>query len=245
MIDLSGNCIGYWKMNDSAENKMVIDSSKQAHDGQAQRNTSILSQTGKLNTALKFERSLSDYINFGTDPAIVGTGVFAVSLWVKLLALNQTQALVNQRAADSANGSYIISVQDTNKIHFEVYNNGYGFSFDSDTAITDNDWHWILAERISSSTGIIYLDNVQVGYDTGTEKSLSNVDVVAGRWNGGSTQYLDGVMDDLRIWDGRYLSADERAFLWNNGYGTEGLISVARPLVGGSLAGSRKGLVCI
>lgn len=237
-IDLSENCIGYWKMSDNAENKTVVDSSEQAHNGQAQRNTSILSQTGKLNTALKFERSLYDYISFGTGPAIVGTGVFAVSLWVKLSVLGQAQALVNQRSTGTANGSYIVMMQATNKIHFSVYNAGYGFDFVSDTAIADSDWHLIIAQRINSTTGELYLDNNNVGSVSGTAKSLLSVAVSAGRWNGGSL-YLDGTIDDLRIWDGRILSADERAFLWNNGLGTEKMKSCARPLVGGSLAGKR------
>lgn len=238
-IDLSENCIGYWKMNDSAENKTVIDSSEQAHDGQAQRNTSILSQTGKLNTALKFERSLSDYISFGTGPAIVGTGAFAVSLWVKIIELNQNQMLVNQRATSFATGSYAVSVKSDNKIHFEVYNAGLGFSFDSDTAITDNNWHLVIAQRINSTTGELYLDTNNVGSGQGAAKSLNAVLVCAGRWNGGSGWHLDGIIDDLRIWDGKVLSADERAFLWNNGLGTENMKSCARPLVGGSLAGKR------
>ena len=54
---------------------------------------------------------------------------------------------------------------------------------------------------------------------------------------------LAGFIDNVMVL-GKVLTAEERAFLWNNGELTESLLKSAavRPLVGGSLAG-RKGLV--
>jgi len=237
-IDLTSNCIGHWKMNDYAANKTIADSSGNGNNGTAKWNTEDISALGKINRALGLMSIDSDFFNFGTGPTITGTGVFAISLWVKFINRDKNQMMVNQRSTGSAHGSYTLNILNSNYPHFTVYNGGNSFNLTSDTTINNDSWHHVMAQRISTTEGELYLDNVLVASGSGPVKSLNNVPVVMGRWNGGG-QYMDGRLDDVRIWDGRTLNTEERAFLWYNGSGTEKSKTCTRPLVGGSLAGKR------
>jgi len=132
-----------------------------------------------------------------------------------------------------------------------------------DTGITDDSWHHLVININKSEGSVeIYVDNADqsITYNTqGTGTNFSNFDVsvALGAWNESGTHddfispvYPDpyeafpGYLDDFRIMN-RELTEDEIAFLYNEGDGTEELLKtgIARPLVGGSLAVGRRGLV--
>ena len=185
------------------------------------------SVTGKLNAALRLVRASSHYIDYGMGPNIVGTGVFAFALWFRLVTLGTPhQYLIQQRSTATNIGSwgawynYV-----TDKIQFYVYNAGYGFNLASDTAITDSNWHLVLGQRINATNGELYLDNNLVASGSGPAKALADVQVVLGKANSGAgSSFLDGEVDVVGIWDGRFLSQAERDWIWNGGSGREGLV---------------------
>ena len=172
---------------------------------------------GQIDGALDFD-GVNDYVDCGTGPAITGTGNFTTSAWIKVRELPAGGLLpvVNQRSTSSANGSYIIDVRSSGYVHFEVYNGGYGFYFDSDVNVGDGFWHHIVGVRTSTTEGEIYVDGNLAGSGSGLSKSLNNVDVVIGRWNGSAFRYFNGIIDDVRIYN-RALSAEEVQQLYQDG----------------------------
>jgi hypothetical protein len=240
MIDLSTNCVLHCKMNDNSASPIVVDDSGQEHNGLASRGqTAAWSTAGKIKTALRLYSNDNDYINYDTEPAITGTGVFCIAMWFNPQIFDTNQMLYNQRGTgDDLNGSIALYFTNQNKIKFEVCNSGYGFTFVGNTQITTSGWHLVIAQRTNSMNGELYLDNQLDGSGSGSAKTLFNKPVSIGRWNGGA-MYADIVFDDTRVWNGRTLNTEERNFLWNNGLGTENVKSCTHPLVDGSLAGKR------
>jgi hypothetical protein len=136
--------------------------------------------------------------------------------------------------------SYIGVIPGTKKLI--VYINGSNI-ITGTTTIEVGQWYFIVLTTNGTNYNL-YLDNVSEGSNNSIGISLSDVmfstsaSFVQWRWH--------GRLDCIGIFD-KVLNADERAFLWNDGEGTERLkAGLARPLVGGSLVGSilaGKGLV--
>ncbi|MHC4500820.1 MAG: LamG-like jellyroll fold domain-containing protein, partial [Planctomycetota bacterium] len=171
--------------------------------------------SGQIDGALSFD-GVNDYVNCGTGPPITGTGNFAVSAWVKTDSA-AAGVILNQRRISSAHGSYMLSVPATGYVRFAVYNSGYGFNFKSNVKVNDGLWHHIAAVRTNSTDGEIYVDGSLAGSGSGGVKSLENVPVVIGRWNGGGL-YFNGIIDDVRIYD-RALSPEEIQQLYGEVFG--------------------------
>jgi len=242
-IDLSANCILHCKMNDNAANKIVVDTSGQGNDGTSQRNTDVLSAIGKLNCAFRNDDSIPDYTKFPSSAAILGTTGFSVSFWMKLVDYNLAGAIVSQRISSSNVGIWTVSFTVAKKIRFMTYNEGYGINLTTNNPVpNDSDWHWILCQRqMPTGWGHIWIDNGNVDYvsqATGC-KSLNSHPIYYGS-NFQGNYPVDAYLDCFGLWgNNKFINAEERAFLWNNGLGTENLKSCTRPLVGGSLAGKR------
>ena len=244
-IDLSANCILHCKMNDNAANKIVVDTSGQGNNGTSQRNTNILSSAGKINASLRNDDSIPDYIKF-TSGVIYERDGFAVSFWMKLVDYNLAGAIVSQRTSSSNVGIWTVRFSAAHKIHFFTYRGGYGINLSTNNPIPDDgDWHWILCQRVNTSpteSGYIWIDNGNTDYVFQTGRPLKMIDfhpIYAGS-NYQGVGPIDAYLDCFGLWgNNRFLDAEERDFLWNNGLGTESLQSCARPLVGGSLAGKR------
>ena len=242
-IDLTSNCLFHLKMNDNAANKVVVDSLCYV-DGEAQRNTNLLSSPGKINQSLRNDDAIPDYIK--VMEGAIGTVSFAVSIWVKFSDYSKTGALVSYRQSSSTLGIWTVSIRPDHKVQFITYRNGYGLQFFTGNPIPDDgDWHLIFAQRVeqtSTEDGYIWIDNGNTGYGSQTGQPKKSIEPfyptnIGSNYNGNNA--LDVYLDCCALWSNRVLTQEERDFLWNNGLGTENMKSCARPLSGGSLAGKR------
>ena len=113
----------------------------------------------------------------------------------------------------------------------------------ADDTIPTGQWMHILVSY-DGSTQKMYINNVlqdDVNEITGT-LDKDNPDIFTIACHTSIIDFLNCKVDNVMIFN-RALSVHERNFLWNNGNGREGLVSGAQPLVGGSLAGGKRGLV--
>ncbi|MCK5591091.1 MAG: hypothetical protein KAI72_03970, partial [Candidatus Pacebacteria bacterium] len=76
--------IAHWKMNDNAASTTVADAMGN-HDAGAQQNTSVLTATGKVESALTFNGT-TDYIETAADIGVSGAGQRTISLWAQATA---------------------------------------------------------------------------------------------------------------------------------------------------------------
>jgi hypothetical protein len=157
-----------------------------------------------------------DYIGLGNGPSIKGTDQFTVCAWFNASSINK-MAIVNQRATGTAEGSYYFGINNdpVGKVVFEVYAGGStGFSFNSNITVNDGNWHFACGVRTNSTDGAIFVEGNLDNTSSGDAKSLDNVDVVIGRWNGGGT-YFNGTIDEVMLFN-RSLSASQIHALYNN-----------------------------
>jgi uncharacterized repeat protein (TIGR01451 family) len=98
------------------------------------------------------------YVDLGTGPDVVGTGAFAVAVWIKTTAAGGM--ILNQRDANNFNGEYALALSG-GKVSWSTYgNNQFGFAFTSNASVNDGNWHLIVAQRLANGTGQIYIDGV-------------------------------------------------------------------------------------
>lgn len=250
-MNLRANCIGLWKMNDNAANKTVVDSSGKGNDGEAQQNTIDLHTDGKINGALVFNGS-SDFISIANDTfnsLTVGTLAF----WVYAGSLSAHMSIFTATNITVYTHLWLYTDPD-GRVLFVVRVNGVYKVYQKtvDPAILATTWHFIVLVQDGSAIKL-YVDNNEIETEdagvTNTDPGAFFDDLTGtiqnfiGKFHRpvGAGHYWDGGIDCGAIFN-KVLSDDEIAFLWNEGNGREHL-GIARPLVGGSLASGRKGLV--
>ncbi|WP_055523943.1 LamG-like jellyroll fold domain-containing protein [Streptomyces graminilatus] len=91
------------------------------------------------------------------------------------------------------------------KIRFTIKNNNSAEQvIDGQAALPTGSWHHV-AVTLNGSTGILYVDGVQVGTNTGMTFKPSTLGVTTQNWIGRSQYsvdpYLDGKIDDFRIYN--------------------------------------------
>ncbi len=121
----------------------------------------------------------SAYVAIPPSADIVGTGGFAISVWIKTTAANGN--IIQQRDAGNFNGEYVLLLAG-GKVNFWVYGNSeYDVNMTSNASVNDGNWHNIVAVREPNGTGEIFidgkLDSTQSGPDTPVG---SNVNVYIG-----------------------------------------------------------------
>ena len=97
------------------------------------------------------------YVALGTGPDITGTGAFAVGAWIKTTSDGM---IINQRDVNNVNGEYVLQVAG-GKINWYTHGDSTpGFNITSNSSVADGQWHYVLAERLASGTGEIFIDGV-------------------------------------------------------------------------------------
>jgi len=171
--------------------------------------------------SLDLEASSSQYASI-TDANQTGldiTGDLTIEAWVKLEQLpstaTSTMCLVGKYRDAGGTGGYklVITTSDILRLNF-VDNDGKTTQtlIDSDSAIvTSNDvgeWvHLAVSADISTPTGVIYKNGVAVAStvssptSTATTIATNTNDFAIGYDSNNSTQYVDGLIDEVRVWN--------------------------------------------
>lgn len=176
--------------------------------------------TGKINGALGLD-GLDDSImvfDQGSCEFPANDQDFSFWIWFKRNSTSQTEFLFDKR--DGATDGWQLRFTNINdRLWFNI--NGAGVV--GDTAVTDSNWHLAMVVVNRATTAQIYLDNIADGapLDVSSQAMSVSNDLTIGASYINSGQ-LDGQVDIAGVVN-KALSADERAFIWNNGNGTERL----------------------
>ncbi len=84
MIDLRPFCAGYYKMNDNANNRVVVDSMG-ISNGIASRNTNLM-HSAEFGGSLAFSDAICDYVDLGRTFEEVFRKDFSINIWVKFFS---------------------------------------------------------------------------------------------------------------------------------------------------------------
>ncbi len=167
--------------------------------------------TGTINGGLDFD-GIDDSVDAGLGAAIVGTGGFTVSTWLKTTA-SATQVLVQQRSPQGYNGEYVFGLLATGHVNFWSFGGfALGPVVSSTQPINDGNWHHITVVREDDGTMRLYLDGTLDANAAGSARPLIALNVYLGADKRDNNRFLDGTLDDVRIYD-RPLTAEEVSIL--------------------------------
>ena len=210
--------VGWWKF-DETNGTVAYDSSGNGNDGNLTNGPTWTD--GKIGGSLSFD-GVDDRVAL-PNSALNGLTNLTLNLWTKLNSGSQDHFFISG-ASSSQHNHFLFGLTNTNEIHIWDGNskkNGHSYP------PSNWDGKWInitLIRKIDGSGSQIFIDSINVNSTAYSASSLSIAD--EGLWvgadqdsvNGGwqSTQFLDGLIDEVRIYD-RALSADEVQALYNLG----------------------------
>ena len=207
-----------WQMNDNAGDAVVADSVG-GKNGTATQNTSVMTTSGKMNSALAFNNA-SDYI--GVSSPNLPTGDFTYSFWTNLANANDETFLM---ASNGSGGNEFAIYHDSSAMRVSVDNTNDVVVAPalSQTAT----WYHIAVTR-SGSLVRLYVNGEQVGNtgSNGNTLNFSTCQLLMGTdadsaCSGTLGNWLGGSLDDIRIYN-QALTYGEIAIIYNSGNGTEG-----------------------
>lgn len=184
--------------------------------------TPTLGVTGPLavdtNTAVTFNGT-SQRVTVASAPSIVDT--FSLSLWVKRSA---TQSAIQHLLSFATNGPALY-FDAANKLVLSKV--GTGDIWVSTAAITDTNWHWVVATK-TGATVVVYVDGVAVAGTT-TNQTCASVATLAMAATDAGASWFPGSLDEPAVFS-RVLTATEVAAQYNLGI-TPAFVDVTGPTV--------------
>jgi len=167
-------------------------------------------------------------INGGTQHVSLPAGVvnglndFSIATWVRLDTTGNWRRIFD--FGNNTTTNMYLTTTNGSVIRFAITTGGSGAEqrIDGSSALPTGAWHHVAVTR-SGSTGRLYIDGTQVGQNTGLSLSPASLGSTTNNWIGRSQYsadaYLDGQVDDFRIYN-RALSAAEVQGLFNSSGGT-------------------------
>ena len=202
------NLVSYYKLDESSGAVLDVHGSNDGTNNGATPNV-----TGKINTAYDFVAANTDYISLGNPANLKITGNITISLWVYLDGTASTNRFV------AKGNSYFFWFSGDNGLGYFAIDLDGGAVPNSGTSTTDirGGWHHVVG--VNDGTNLkIYIDGTEESTDTTGGGIVTNdTNVEFGR-NVGGSEYFDGKLDEIGIWD-RALSDNEISDLYNSGDG--------------------------
>ncbi len=177
---------------------------------------------GKYNSSLNFDGT-DDYINLGTTSLPTGNPAYSISVWFKIPSIPTTYlgaGLLAWGTSGTTNEINAFRLADTS----ECANGGlinYWWANDMtaclSSPLTTNTWHLATA-TFNGTTRSIYLDDVLLKNDTPTGHNITGTQGYIGLTcpSGGCTDYFNGQIDDVRIYN-YALTSQQVQLLYNQG----------------------------
>jgi hypothetical protein len=210
-VSLLTNLLAYFKFDEASGNALDAHGDSEL----VQLSGTIASTTGKINNARDFEAGDTEFFQDWDTLGIFGDEDFTIACWIHAESI--PASVMDVCGNLSANDGWKLSKKSTNEIEFTVgYTSGTA-QVATDSQISASTWYFIAGKHDAANNQIAV-------YINGTEKTASHslglteapLPIRVGR--SGSSNYWDGLIDELGIWD-RVLSESELDVLYNGGAG--------------------------
>ena len=242
MLFLCSNCfagaIAQWKMNDDANDSVVVDSvgnhtGTYVDENGAAAVTSDHNSVGHINGSLDFDGD-NDYITIADHNDFTPAGTpFSISMWANMRSF--VYFIPAGKWQNGSNEEWLLYTGTQKRIFFHMYDNSnsvyIGRTYGTSLGSYENKWTHFVAtyDGGTRSSGIkIYLNGNKVDDDDSESGSFSSVkNLTAPVWIGRySANYSNGLIDNVAIFD-TALTAKEVVYLYNRGRGTENISSTS------------------
>ena len=221
-----GSTVLHLKM-DEGYGSTVQDWSPQGNDGTLGAGSSAPSWTndGKFGKALSFDGT-NDYVTIPDNDVFTLQIAYTISTWMKLNTIpasTKNAGIVSQWGGGGAgNASWVLTMRDTGKVSFGHYDASSSDTVYSNSTLSTGQWYHVVAVWTGGTTGsnaFIYLNGNLDATDTmGIIPQDSGYNVYLGRdaTLGGSSVYLDAMLDEVKIYPFA-LTADQVKLDYNQG----------------------------
>ncbi len=196
---------GYWKMDETAANTCSggvndsCDSSGNAKD--AAWNNGAANITGKFSNAVTFD---------GTDDNVSASvtipSTFTMSTWVKFDVVSTIKGIFT---TSSSCGGLVLNSNNT--VSLVPNDGGNANGVNSVSTVSTNTWYHITS-TYDGSAARMYVNGVLEATNSNTFERPTGSSVEFGHCLGAPSRYLDGILDDVRLYN-RALSPSEVAAL--------------------------------
>lgn len=190
--ELNDSLVSYWKMDDSSGNLIdVFDSNDCSYTG------ALYSQAGLIETSIGFD-GINDLADCG-DAYDVGTGGFAISLWVKGDRLAGLDAAPAGKSDWGAGAFFMVKLVSTD--HFGFYATSLTPTLAQGTSTPDDsNWHHVVVSY-NGTHGKVYVDGVlesitAMSGDIGVNANSFKI----GARNSGSNRW-NGTIDEVALFN--------------------------------------------
>jgi hypothetical protein len=200
--------ISYWKFDESSG---TLDDIHGANDGT--NDGATYSITGKINTALGFTASETDYVNIGNPTNLQLTSAGSISCWAYTTGSTGSVILSKGTLANGLNG-YILAFS-SGKLTAIIGNASNAAQAESVATSTYNVYnHCVMTWNATTLT--VYLNGVSASVE-GLTAASSTYNLKIGADESGSF-WANGAIDEIAIWN-ITLTAGQVAALYNSGSG--------------------------
>ena len=199
--------VGYWKLDEDS-GTTVADSSGNGNEGTLNGDPAWSPDTPSVHFsnshALDFD-GIDDYVAIDGVADDVSVDI-TIAFWVKADSGSTKRTLVAANTAAKDN-VFILSIYEDDT--YRIYDaGGGGWEGDTGADVADGTWHH-LAYTSDGSTGRLYVDGEEKATHT-PDYNFSSDDLwsLGQEWDSVISELLDGILDDVRIYN-RVLSAAE------------------------------------
>lgn len=203
--------LGWWKFDDETDLTVAVDE-EGVNDGDIQGPSYV---SGKDGTALDFERSNGDTVEFGNTPFTASQlASHTFTMWVNLESLpSQAGEIFN--VFDHGDAPEL-EINQNDKLRYNVLQDGNATATVSTSTLTTGTWTFFAGRLDSGDMALFFNDQKE---DTNT--LAGSIDVrdrpfrFGATYSDSNTRNFDGLLDDVRLWE-RALSDEEIIDLYNS-----------------------------
>ena len=173
----------------------------------------------EFGNALQFD-GVDDYVNTATNTFsnlfYNANGEYTLSFWVKPYSISNYPMLFS---SSTTNGNLFLELgNNTNTLYWGSAN---GFRTYSGVGFSVNTWnHFTITKTALGDNGDIYLNGTLLPTYTGSILDIANINLslLIGKYVSGSLN-INGVMDEIAVWNGVSATAQNAVDLYNSGNG--------------------------
>lgn len=170
----------------------------------------VISATCNTNSA-QFVAVSNQYFNATDSTSLSITGNITIEAWIKTTSII-TSSIVSKYYTGTADRSYGLDLQNTGKLYFYytgdvTSGNTNDFNTDNAVILNNNEWYHVKVKVNSATKSADFYVNGSAVADTLTNDggwtSIANsaADLNIGASRNGTSQYFNGLIDDVRIYN--------------------------------------------